>query len=458
MSRLTWRTLMRLPYLSGALLAFVLLFLAPIKFGLTQTDAVQPHVPLPGGVWEWVLLSYPSSFLFYGILAIGLCAVAAALLWRPVALPRSAYVAGAGWLLFMCAILAADRRVPAEWIDHEARTLFLLYGVWAICAWFYLSNNPTRPVAAQVLVTAGWFVVIEAVRQYMGGLDDMRRYAAEQAGFTSFAAYTNHLLQTSSDPRTVLYVKKLISMRVSGTFVNPNALGGFLILLIPMALAVARSAEMRLGRWVAWCVLAGSSSALMLSRSKSSIVLAAAALGALLLLALRARRVTGRAWAAGTMLAGTLAIVMLMWGYGGGLSERLQATGGARLEYWRAAARMVARQPWLGWGSGGFARGYGSYRRPGAEDTRLAHNLVLNVWTDYGIAGVAGVSVALGMPLLIGWRRALRAGGAGFDWLQAGALVAVSGCLLHCLVDFDFHIPGIMIPALWLLACAASDG
>lgn len=453
------RTVMqRAPYWAGMALACVIVFVAPLKFGLTQMEAAQALTPMPQGVWEWVLFSYPPKLLAYALGVVGVCVLAAIMLWRPAGLPRVAFVAGAGWLLFMAAIVLADRRVPAQWIDHDTRTQFLLYGVWMISAWLLIAREPGRSLAAQALVTAGCVVAIEALQQYFGGLERMREYAAREAGFETLSAYTNYLLQGSPDARTILLVKKLTSMRVNSTFVYPNALGGFLIVFLPLAVGYAQSVRQRLARLLAWLSCAGGSAALMLSRSKASIGLVALGLAALVWLAWRARSLRTRAWLGWTALIVAAALGMLAWGYGRGLSERLQATGGARLDYWRAAARMIVRKPWRGWGTGGFARGYVIYRCPGAEDTRLAHNAVLNIWTDYGMLGVAGVLVAIGAPLVVGWRRAWRvpSNDETFDWFQAGAVVAVSGCVLHCMVDFDFHIPGIMLPALWLAACAAS--
>lgn len=447
----------RMPYWAGVALACGIVFLAPVKFGLTQLEATQALTPMPQGVWEWVLFSYPPRLLVYALGALGVCALGAIVLWRPAGLPHVALVAGAGWLLFMVAIVLADRRVPGPWIDHDTRTQFLLYGVWMISAWMVITREPERRVAAQALITAGCFVAMEALQQYFGGLERMREYAAREAGFETLTAYTNYLMQGSPDARTMLFVKKLTSMRVNGTFVYPNALGGFLIVFLPMAVGYAQSVRQRLVQWLAWLGFAGGCAALMLSRSKASIGLAAVGLMALVWLAWRAQALRRRTWLGWTALIVAGALGMLAWGYGRGLGERLQATGGARLDYWRAAARMIARKPWGGWGTGGFARGYGIYRRPGAEDTRLAHNAILNIWVDYGMIGVIGVTVALGVPLVVGWRRAWRVplGDERFDWFQAGAIVAVSGCVLHCMVDFDFHIPGIMLPALWLAACGA---
>lgn len=445
-------------FVVSAVAVCVTLFFAPLKFGIMHMDAAQPLLPMPHGFWEWLYFSYPVSFLVWMIGVTSCCALALFLIQPPARLPSVARLTALGWGLFVLAILVADRSIPHEWIDHQARIPFLLYGPWMMAAALVATREPARSFAVQALITTLCLVALEALQQHFGGLERMREYAAREAGFDSLSAYTNHLLRGCPDPQTLLLVKKLTSQRVYGTFVYPNALGGFLLVALPVALACAVQASHRLVRSLAWLATLLASAALMFSRSKASIVLAAVAMVMLIFSAWRARVVSTLklTLVTGGIIAGAAA--MLLWGYGEGLSDRLQATGGARLDYWRAALRIIARKPVTGWGSGGFARAYPVFRTEGAEDTRLAHNVVLNCWTDYGLAGVFGLSLALGAPLVVGWRRLVSSvrSAVSFDWIHAAAVVAYTVCLLHCLVDFDFHIPGIMLPALWLAACAAS--
>ncbi len=428
--------------------ALMLLFIAPVKFGLAEAGI---SIPAPHTFWEWVLFSYPNNIGRALMIAVGVGAALAAVMGHARVIRRkSVSYTCLGWALLLLGMVFADRRLPAEWRNNSVRLQFLLYGVWYFSVLVLLAKRRLQTVALLVVVTAGALVSLEAIRQFAGGLEDMRDFAAKQAGFDTFSSYTNHLLSVFPDGRTWLHVKKLASNRVFGTFIYPNALGGFLLVFLPLCVGLYKTVSVRLARVLAVLSFCLGACALVFSRSKASICLAVAGLITLLWLARRAGNISKRFFlgaVAGLVIFGA---AMLAWGYGTELTGRLKATGSARMDYWRAAVKMIKARPWRGWGTGGFSRNYPIYRRPGAEDTRLAHNVFLNIWTDYGIVGVAGAALVLGLPLVAGWRRMLCK--ANFDWVLASCLVAGTGFVLHCLVDFDFRIIGITIPALFALA------
>jgi O-antigen ligase len=396
-------------------------------------------------------MSYPNCFGWYALLALGgLTAVALVLaLHARLRLPR-ARIALLGWLASCCGMLLADRALPREWLQNQVRVQLVLYAVWYLTALTFLTTARARALATFALLTATSFVCLSAIDQYCGGFEQMRNLQAELSGHATFASYSNWLAQ-STDPQATLALKKLLSTRVFGTFVYPNALGGFLIMVIPLCLGFLWTQPARVTRLFGVLILVLALLTLALTRSKAAIVLTGAAVcGALALATLRGL-LRARSVAAGLVLVVVLAAGMLAWGYGERLPERLKATGGARLDYWRAAGKIIVVRPWRGWGTDGFTRNYTAYRRPGAEDTQLAHNMVLNMWTDYGLLGALGCVVALGAPLWAGLRR-LRRADARADMLQLMALTAAAAVVAHMLLDLDFHIIGIMAPALTLLA------
>ncbi len=443
--------LTRAVFTLGACLASLFLFVAPLKFGNTQVRDTDAIIGAPDGFWEWVLMSYPNRFGWYALLALGgvtLGAVVLALRARRRLPP--AKLALLSWLALVLGILLADRALPPEWLQNQMRVQLVLYAVWYVTALTFLTTRRAQTLATFALLVATSLVCLSALDQYFGGFDQMRALQAKLYGHESFASYSNWLA-ARSDARASLELKKLLSTRVFGTFVYPNALGGFLIMIIPLCLGFCWTQPARVVRVFAVVILALAGVTLALTRSKASIGLTGAAVCGALLPAWRHGLLRRRACMA--VCAATLAVTggMLLWGYGERLPERLKATGAARLAYWRAAARMIACHPWRGWGSDGFTRNYTAYRRPGAEDTQLAHNVVLNMWTDYGLLGALGCMGALGVPLLVGIRRVGRAAGAP-DMLQLMSLAAAAAAVAHMCLDLDFHIIGIMAPALVLLA------
>ena len=429
-------------------LASVFLFLAPIKFGLAEAGS---PIRAPKVLGEWLFFSYPNSFAYFIIGVIGVLAIlTATTAGTDVFKKRSVQFSMLGWALLMLGILIADKHLPSEWKNNNIRFQFFSYGVWFVSVNILFNSFERKRIALLALLTAGLVVSISAWSQYNGGLEDMRQYAAKESGFDNFISYTNHLLSVSNDEQTWLGIRKLAGNRVFATFIYPNALGGFLIILLPVCIAIFKSSKEKIVKLIAFMSFLGGSVAMLLSRSKASIVIVALAVVSIFWLAKRARRISRMKLISIVVALTICAGGMLFWGYGAGLTGRLKATGAARGDYWIAAAKMIAANPLKGWGTDGFTRNYKIYKRQGAEATRLTHNAFLNVWTDYGITGLAGILIALLLPVIVGWR--LQINSQNFDWITASCLAAGTGFVLHCLVDFDFHIIGIVIPALLTLS------
>ncbi len=443
--------LTRAVFTLGVCLASLFLFVAPLKFGNTQVRDTDAIIGTPDGFWEWVFMSYPNRFGWYALLALGGLALGAIMLaLRARRRLPSARLALLSWLALILGILLADRALPPEWLQNQMRVQLVVYAVWYVTALTFLTTRRAHTLATFALLLATSFVCLSAVDQYCGGFAQMRTLQAKLYGHETFASYSNWLA-TCGDTRAIFALKKLLSTRVFGTFVYPNALGGFLIMVIPLCLGFWWTQPARIVRAFALLILALACVTLALTRSKASIGLTGAAVCGALVLAWRQGVLPRRVCLAVCIATLVAAGGMLLWGYGERLPERLKATGGARLDYWRAATRMIARHPLRGWGSDGFTRNYTAYRRPGAEDTQLAHNMVLNMWTDYGLLGALGCVGALGVPLLVGLRRVRRAPDAP-DMLQLMSVAAATAVVAHMFLDLDFHIIGIMAPALFLLA------
>jgi hypothetical protein len=105
---------------------------------------------------------------------------------------------------------------------------------------------------------------------------------------------------------------------------------------------------------------------------------------------------------------------------------------------------MVEREPLLGGGAGSYERWW-LQERPVANAARNAHDLYLETLAELGPLGLALLLVALGAPL---WA-ARRAGGP----LASAALAAYVAWLAHAVLDWDWQIPAVTLPAL---ACAGA--
>jgi hypothetical protein len=96
------------------------------------------------------------------------------------------------------------------------------------------------------------------------------------------------------------------------------------------------------------------------------------------------------------------------------------------------------------WGSGAGTFGAHWYKeRPVPIETTSAHSLYLETLAESGLIGLALVAVASQTPLLA----AIRFRGIRHVPALAGGYAA---CVLHTGVDWDWLIPGMTIPAIWL--------
>ena len=433
--------------------ATIFIFLAPLKFGLAESGT---QVAAPKSIGEWIFFSYPNTFAYILIGVIAFLAILTAITaGTDIFKKPSVMFSMVGWALLILGILIADKHLPPEWKNNTIKFQFLCYGAWFVSANILFQSFEKKRIVLLVLMTAGIIVSLTAISQYNSGLENMRKYVAKEAGFNNFNSYTNFLLTVSNDEYTWLKVRKLAGNRVFSTFVYPNSLGGFLIVLLPICLAMFNSSKEKIVKMLAGLTFFLACVAMILSRSKASIVIAAAMLALVFIFAKNAGKITHKKLAVYISIIIICAGAMLFWGYGTGLTGRLKATGAARGDYWRAAAKMIAENPWKGWGTDGFTRNYPIYKKPTAEATRLAHNAFINVWTDYGITGLIGLMIALLLPIFTGINLLRKR--ENFNWLSAACLAAGTGFVLHCLVDFDFHIIGITIPALLALTFGMSE-
>lgn len=174
--------------------------------------------------------------------------------------------------------------------------------------------------------------------------------------------------------------------RVAGLFPNPNLLGAFLALCLPLALGVARRGDA--GALVLASLLsAGIGAGLGMSFSRSSWVVAG--VGALALVALSRGR---RRFLAAPLVATVLALFLST----PGVTDRVLSTAQAgnfgisqRLALFQGVANMVVARPFLGFGVGSFHSAYPLHRVVGGQYPYDAHGQYLQEAVDTGILGVA---------------------------------------------------------------------
>ncbi|MCL6430195.1 MAG: O-antigen ligase family protein [Anaerolineae bacterium] len=271
-------------------------------------------------------------------------------------------------------------------------------------------------------------------------------------------------------------------MRAAGTFAQPNPYGGYLGMILPLALALvltvwpgrAWRTERRLA--ALWAVGAAAG-VLMLgglgaSWSRGAWIGAAAALAAVVL-------ARGGAWLrgalAGVLLAATLCVLLLgRIPVPGFLQTRFADLAGdlvaldvrnvevtdanyavvERAAHWYAAWGMLSEHPWTGVGLGNYATAYERYALPRWPDPLgHAHNYYLNIAAEAGLPGLAAYLLWMAAGLWV-IARAVR----GSQGLEQGLALGALGLWVHLAVHSMFdnlYVHGMAIHVGLLLGMAA---
>lgn len=381
-------------------------------------------------------------------LGLGLVAFSALLFFKPLEdaylLPQRLGLAmGAGLL----ALGAAGQSVPLSPLFWAGLGLF----VWRLfCHAVADGASSTLHGSAQQFPQALLFVGAAVTL----GRERWQRYTAA-ALLCSAALVSLYALLglTGGDPFAAGAVDLGFGRRAHGSLGNPDFLGGWLAMLLPLGLAAALTAQGRL-RPLAWTVFGLTGTVLLLTQARAAWLAGALGLG------LAAWRLwpqwrDRRVWVAVMVLFALVGLGMAA-SRSRGLGSRLQEAVDARSDAWASrrfmagvALDLALDHPLLGVGPGNFQTEY--LRRQGERLSAMgdasvpyrftadAHNDWLQTAAETGFLGLALWAAVFGLALRAAWRR----GGA------AGA--AVAGGLAAFGVQACFHFPWAIVPSAALL-------
>lgn len=250
---------------------------------------------------------------------------------------------------------------------------------------------------------------------------------------------------------------------VSGTFYQADVAAGWLLMLAPIALALAigsRTPEHTLLYFLVALVLGGG---LLLTYSRGG-QLCLALVFALLTLATW-RRVGARA----PLIAAALGVSIVVFAglvTGGGrvqvvprkMVARTAELGTrdtsvrARVEFWSGALRMAAARPLAGWGPTSFGRIFPRYQ-PGVKFySKYVHNEYLTLLSEGGVLTLGAFVAFLG---ILGWsawwatRRAVDPADEAAPVRPVfglyGAAAGLAAAALHLCVDVDWEFPVVQL-------------
>lgn len=210
------------------------------------------------------------------------------------------------------------------------------------------------------------------------------------------------------------------SLRVVGSFDQPNPFAGYLNLSLPIALAVALFAHDPRMRWVAGGASAILLFALYLADSRGALLGLAAAVIVIAIVGWRQERRATLAAAIGVPLVAIAWVTHLIPVH---IQERLLAQFRVndisltaqlndanfstieRLAHWVAGLRMFLAHPLLGVGAGNYSAAYQWYKVAGWDESLgHAHNYYINVAAETGVLGLLAFLAVITAALYVAWR------------------------------------------------------
>lgn len=375
--------------------------------------------------------------------------------------------------------LAGGLWIARFWLNPSHR--FLLHPViWPVLAFvgyacFRYTQAPVEYVARQdllhVLVYAVLFLVV---------VHNLYRQEPTQwvvIVLVSFATLLSFyaLVQLATGSEKVLWFTKPQNYvrRGGATFMNPNHLAGFLVTILPLAIT-----QVFIGRWSALARIFFGYGALAIiagigvSMSRGGWIAASVAMVTLLVWLLRRRQYRIPALVAAVLIgAGVYSYFKFVDSaqrrITNAASHGVRDSALSRSYLIGPAWKMFKEHPATGVGPGHFDTVFPGFRPPSIQlAPGWVHNEYLQLLVEYGLVGFGLFVVGLG---LLGWgiwktSKFAERGSSDLGFKASnrtafylGATIGLVGLLVHCVVEFNLHIPGVALAAVLIAGILASN-
>lgn len=360
---LAYATNPAVPLLATAVLGAVVLGLWRLEYGIALVLIAAPFA-------ENMSITDPGSaklrlaLVLWAPMLVVVEIARTALASRRLQLPAMSW----GALAFVVAALLA---VPtaSDGLPSAAKAL-LLIGSVAIAALvgLFIREWRTLRIVLVAALASGLLISFHAIFQYLTG--DLSR-----VGFISVGGEVEY--------------------RVASVFPHPNQLAGFLVVFVPLALALRSAFSEPWLRAACALLVAAAAFGVLVTYSRGALV----ALAALPLLYLS----RPRAW---PLIAGAAVAVVLL--APGALGDRVANAGqldrpeiASRVDFWDAALTMFGQRPILGIGLDNFGSSYIELEQPGRSfvgggslaPPETAHSLYLNTLAEQGLIGAMALAI-----------------------------------------------------------------
>jgi len=244
------------------------------------------------------------------------------------------------------------------------------------------------------------------------------------------------------------FFSRLGTNETFSTFIYPNALAGYLLLILPLCISLFLVSRY-FYRFLLSVATASVVLCLYLTYSKGGWgIFLILALAPILILMYRKFGNKKKFYILSILMIIGIIVLSAMFLKITDRTHMIRDTLGSfkvRLNYWRASPGMVEDFP-FGSGIGTFGNIYPKYKIPQAREVQLAHNNFIQLWTEIGIIGVLSF-LLIWVMFFWNWRKAFHI--ERLKILSAGIYIGCIAFLIHSFVDFGFYVPGISMN-VWL--------
>ncbi|MFA5157130.1 MAG: O-antigen ligase family protein [Candidatus Omnitrophota bacterium] len=277
-------------------------------------------------------------------------------------------------------------------------------------------DREERENTIRIIALSGLIVSIVSIYQYFFGFQHLIDYLSRKK---------------INDP----FILDIISRkRVFFPFVTPNTLAGFLVMVIPLTMAVKSR----------WLFLVPMLAALLLTKSLSGLFCLLLALGlySYLRVAIDRKKII---FLIGIAVAGV--IVLFIRSNAPGEHTHPLFSSLMRWNYWKQTFALIKSSPFTGTGIGNF----------NLNLSRYAHNSYLQIWAEMGLLSVASFLWMVFLSFRDCANNSRRLPAKSRTPLAAGLMAASAAFLIHNLIDFSFFLPEVSLfwwVILGLMSCA----
>ncbi|MBU1262574.1 O-antigen ligase family protein [bacterium] len=255
-----------------------------------------------------------------------------------------------------------------------------------------VSCQPKEKTIRTVLLSSGILVSLYAIYQRFWGLSETR-------AFIEIHQLGGEFIHRASG-------------RVFSTFMYPNSLAGYLVLILPLSISKKT-----------WPITLLYLYALYLSGSRGGFV--SLFLVLFVFLWMKAKRMA--------ILWSIISLILFIH-----FLTPIPGSVKARFDYWKTSLVIIKEHP-LGVGLSEFGNSYIKYKPPLTEETRNAHNGFLQIGVEAGVFGLLSYFWLTLCFLQKGWKVAKEKNELLPYYLGGFSF------FIHSSLDFDLYIPGISL-------------